>query len=68
MEIKSADEPWSVVTLINGDKLKLRTICTGVRRKLDEKGDPLCSPNGLPEYEIDMQQIVSVQPKVNLDA
>lgn len=57
-----------MVTLINGNKIKLRTICTGVRRKLDLTGEPAFAPDGKPEYEVDWSHIMAVQPKVNLDA
>ena len=68
VEIKSADEPWSLVTLTNGDKIKLRMICTGVRRVLDDKGEPAFAQDGKPEYQIDFQNVLAIQPKVTLDA
>lgn len=67
-EVKAADEPWTKLTLTNGDKIALRTICTGVRRQLDDKGDPANSPDGKPMYLVDWQHVFVVTPKVQLDA
>lgn len=67
-EIKSADEPWTVITLINGDKIKSRMVCTGVRAVMDDAGEQIRAVDGKPMYEADWQQVMAVQVKVILDA
>ena len=67
-EIKSADEPWSIITLTNGDKIKSRLICSGVRMVMDDNGDQAKAADGKPMYEADWQQIMAIQQKVVLDA
>jgi hypothetical protein len=67
-EIKSADEPWTVITLTNGDKIKSRMVCTGIRAVMADDGEQAKGPDGKPAYEVDWQQIMAVQVKVVLNA
>lgn len=47
-------EAWSVYTLDDGTRVKVRTILTGIRRN-----DAVRAPDGSPSYEWDIQTIVA---------
>lgn len=65
--IKSLDEPWCTITLTDGNIIRSRMIVTGVRAVLDDKGDQSIAPDGKPMYQVDMQQILSIETR-QLDA
>ena len=67
VEIKKLDEPWSIITLADGNTLRSRMIVTGVRAVLDDKGDQSIAPDGKPMYQVDMQQVMAIETR-QLDA
>ena len=67
VEIKKLDEPWCTITLTDGNTIRSRMIVTGVRAVLDDKGDQAMLPDGKPMYQVDMQQVLSIETR-QLDA
>lgn len=59
VEIISTEEPWTSVTLKDGTTIKARVVIVGVRRVLDERGEPANNPDGSPAYGIQHSIIFS---------
>lgn len=68
VKIREVIEPWSVVTLTTGEKIRVRHIFTHVFRVCDDQGAPASDASGMPIYEFQTSPVVIFDPKKMLDA
>jgi len=59
MEVADSKEPWSEYTLVDGTKIRIKQTLMNIVR-LEGK----TAPNSDPVYSVQLQQIMSVIPKI----
>lgn len=64
IEPTHVEEPWTIIHLPNGDKLKVKHIIMGVLMMLDESGNPKKNEDGSTVYGVICSNtIVGLLPK-----
>lgn len=64
IEPTHVEEPWTIIHLPNGDKIKCKHVVIGVMQILDEAGNPKLLEDGTRMYGvIHSQPIVGLLPK-----
>ena len=61
IKVKSADEPWNFITLVDGTILKTRHIVIAVLQVLNEDGSPVVDNAGATSYMIAHNMIVAIE-------
>jgi len=61
VKVKSADEPWNYIHLVDGTVITTRHIVIGVLQVLDESGNPIVDATGAIQYGVAYNIIVCVE-------
>jgi hypothetical protein len=64
IEPTKVEEPWTVIWLPNGDKIKMRNVVSGVFIQYDKDGIPIELHDGSGiAYGVNSQLVIFVEPK-----
>lgn len=61
VEIKSVDEPWTVINLLDGTIIKTKIVVTTVSAVYDTNGKHIATPDGKPAYVIEHAMVHQIK-------
>lgn len=66
IEIKSVNEPWVNIELVDGSSIKLRVIVFGVEAIYNDNGDHMMTPDGQLAYGVKHGMVFNVTSSPHL--
>lgn len=61
VDIVKSEEPWTVATLPDGTRFRVKLVMTGVTREHDADGRPAFAPDGKPALHGTFNWVIDIQ-------